>query len=293
MSDSLLPDSGLTLGPQLLYAVVLLAAVAHAVWNALLKSVGDRLLMMAAIRAVGFAYGLAMLPFVELPRGLTWLWLAAAVAAHLLYFVLLIESYRLGDMSVVYPVARGTAPLLLAAASFLSIGETLSIAQVAAVALTSLGLLVLVLGKGSGGAAIRVALANSVAIALYSLAGGIGVRSAASVLGFQVWLELLLGACVLAWVPLARDRARIAGFVAAHARTGLLAGAVSVAGYLAFLLAARHLPLAPVAALRETSLIFGTVIGAIAFREPFGGRRIAAAILVAGGVAALAVLGKS
>jgi drug/metabolite transporter (DMT)-like permease len=279
--------------PGLLYGAVLLAAVAHAVWNALLKSVDDRLLMMAAIRTVGFVYGLALAPLVEMPHGITWLWLALAVAAHLVYFVLLIESYRLGDMSVVYPVARGTAPLLLAAAAFVSIGETLSVAQIVAVALTSLGLFVLVFGKGSSRAAIMVALATSVSIAMYSLIGGIGVRSAGSVLSFQVWLELLLGASVLSYAPLARDRAQIARFLAAHARTGLIAGVVSMAGYLAFLLAARHLPLAPVAALRETSLIFGTVIGAIAFREPFGLRRVAAAMLVAAGVVALALLGRS
>lgn len=279
--------------PTLLYAVVLLAAVAHAAWNALLKSVGDRLLMMAAIRTVGLVYGLAMAPFVALPSGITWLWLAMAVAAHLVYFVLLIESYRLGDMSIVYPVARGTAPLLLAAAAFVAIGETLSVAQLAAVALTSLGLLVLVLGKGGSRVAIMVALATSVSIALYSLIGGIGVRSAGSVLSFQVWLELLLGVAVVSYVPLARDRSQIARFLAASARTGLVAGIVSVAGFLTFLLAARHLPLAPVVALRETSLIFGTVIGAIAFREPFGLRRVAAATLVASGVVALALLGKS
>lgn len=280
------------MGPGLLYAAVLLAAVAHAVWNALLKSVEDRLLMMAAIRTVGLVYGLAMAPFVEMPRGLTWLWLALAVAAHLVYFVLLIESYRLGDMSIVYPVARGTAPLLLAAAAFLAIGERLSAAQIVAVALTSLGLFVLVFGRGSSRIAITVALATSVSIATYSLVGGIGVRSAGNVLSFQVWLELLLGASVLSYVPLARNRMQIARFLGAHAGTGLIAGVVSMAGYLAFLLAARYLPLAPVAALRETSLIFGTVIGAIAFREPFGARRIAAAILVATGVVALAFLGK-
>jgi drug/metabolite transporter (DMT)-like permease len=283
----------MTIVPGLLYAIVLLAAVAHAVWNALLKSVGDRLLMMAAIRTVGFVYGLAMAPFVEMPHGITWLWLALAVAAHLVYFVLLIESYRLGDMSIVYPVARGTAPLLLAAGAFFSIGETLSMAQVVAVGLTSLGLFVLVFGKGSSRAAIGVALATSISIALYSLIGGLGVRSAGSVLSFQVWLELLLGASVLSYVPLARSRAQIARFLGASAGTGLFAGVVSMGGYLAFLLAARHLPLAPVAALRETSLIFGTVIGAIAFREPFGRRRVAAAILVASGVVALAFLGKS
>jgi drug/metabolite transporter (DMT)-like permease len=283
----------MTTAPDVLYAAVLLAAVAHAVWNALLKSVDDRLLMMTAIRSVGLVYGLTMMWFVELPHGITWLWLVSAVAAHLVYFVLLIESYRLGDMSVVYPIARGSAPLLLALAAFVSIGETLSLGQVAAIALTSLGLFVLVFGRGSRRVAILAALATSVSIALYSLIGGIGVRAAGDVLSFQVWLELLLGLSVLSYLPIARDRAQIAHFVRRRAATGLAAGLISMAGFLAFLWAARYLPLAPVAALRETSLIFGAVIGTVAFREPFGRRRVAAATLVASGVVALAFLGRS
>lgn len=278
------------MAPEILYGLVLLAAIAHAAWNALLKSVADRLLMMAAIRLVGFCYGLVMIWMVPLPQGETWAWLFCATAAHLVYFALLIESYRLGDMSVVYPVARGTAPLLLALLAYLMIGETLSIAQMAAVALSSLGLLVLVAGRGTSRAAAAVALATSVSIAGYSLLGGVGVRSAPDALSFQVWLELLLGASMLPYTALMRPRAGILAFVRHDGRTGLIAGAVSVVGYLAFLVAARVLPLAPVAALRESSLIFGAVIGAVVFREAFGVRRVIAATFVAAGIVALALL---
>lgn len=278
------------MAPEMLYGLVLLAAIAHAAWNALLKSVADRLLMMAAIRSVGFCYGLVMIWMVPLPQGETWAWLFCATAAHLVYFALLIESYRLGDMSVVYPVARGTAPLLLALLAYLTIGETLSIAQMAAVALSSLGLLVLVAGRGTSRAAAAVALATSVSIAGYSLLGGIGVRSAPDALSFQVWLELLLGASMLPYAALMRPRAGILAFVRHDGRTGLIAGAVSVMGFLAFLVAARELPLAPVAALRESSLIFGAVIGAVVFREAFGVRRVIAATFVAAGIVALALL---
>jgi drug/metabolite transporter (DMT)-like permease len=280
------------MSPELLYGLVLLAAIAHAGWNALLKSVSDRLLMMGAIRAVGLAYAVVMIPIVPLPQGVTWLWLLCATAAHLVYFVLLIESYRLGDMSVVYPIARGTAPLLLAIFAFFAIGETLSIAQLAAVAMTSVGLLVLVVGRGTEPSAIGFALATSVSIAGYSLVGGIGVRSAPDVLSFQVWLEAMLGLSVLLYASLRRSSGEIAVFVRRHGRSGVLAGLVSMAGYLAFLLAARSLPLAPVAALRESSLIFGAVIGTVVFKEAFGARRVAAAVLVAGGIMALALLGR-
>lgn len=278
------------MAPEFLYGLVLLAAIAHAAWNALLKSVADRLLMMAAIRLVGFGYGLVMIWVVPLPQGETWVWLLSAVAAHLLYFALLIESYRVGDMSVVYPVARGTAPLLLALLAFVTIGEMLSTAQMAAVALSSFGLLALVVGRGTSRAAIAMAFATSGSIAGYSLLGGIGVRSAPDALCFQVWLELLLGLSMLPCAGLVRPRSEIPDFVRRDGRAGLFAGAISVVGYLAFLLAARVLPLAPVAALRESSLIFGAVIGAVVFREAFGFRRVAAATFVAAGIVALALL---
>jgi drug/metabolite transporter (DMT)-like permease len=278
------------MAPEFLYGLVLLAAIAHAAWNALLKSVADRLLMMAAIRLVGLGYGLVMVWVVPLPQGETWVWLLSATVAHLVYFVLLIESYRVGDMSVVYPVARGTAPLLLALLAFVTIGEMLSIAQMIAVALSSFGLLVLVIGRGTSRAAVMVALATSVSIAGYSLLGGIGVRSAPDALCFQVWLELLLGLSMLPYAALVRPRTEIRAFVQRDGRTGLFAGAISVAGYLAFLLAARSLALAPVAALRESSLIFGAVFGAVVFKEAFGVRRIVAATFVAAGIVALALL---
>lgn len=160
----------------------------------------------------------------------------------------------------------------------------------AAVALSSLGLLTLVIGRGTSRPAIAVAMATSVSIAGYSLLGGIGVRSAPDALCFQVWLELLLGVTMLPYAALVRSPGEIAAFVDRHGRVGLFAGLISMAGYLAFLVAARALPLAPVAALRESSLIFGTVIGAVVFREAFGVRRIIAATFVAAGIVALALL---
>jgi drug/metabolite transporter (DMT)-like permease len=127
----------MTPSPLLLYGLVLLSAVAHATWNALVKSAGDRLLMMAAIRLVGLTYGLVVLPFVPLPSPVVWMWLAFATVAVFAYYGLLIQSYRVGDMSLVYPIARGAAPVLLALIAFLAIDERLSLLQIAAVALTS------------------------------------------------------------------------------------------------------------------------------------------------------------
>jgi drug/metabolite transporter (DMT)-like permease len=278
------------LSPLSLYTLVFLSAVAHASWNALVKNAGDRLLMMGAIRAVGLTYGLVMLPFVPWPSAVTVGWLTCATVAVFAYYGLLIQSYRIGDMSLVYPIARGSAPILLALIAFLTIDERLSSLQIASVTLTSAGILMLVVGKGGDRIAIALAIATGISIAAYSFFGALGVRASADVLGFQAWLEILTGIGMVSFIAIRRGSA-IGAFIRVHYPMGLLAGVLSVAGYLAYLAAAQILPLGPVSALRESSVIFGTVIGAIALREGFAARRIAAAIMVTSGVVALALAG--
>jgi len=278
------------LSPLSLYTLVFLSAVAHASWNALVKNADDRLLMMGAIRAVGLTYGLVMLPFVPWPSAVTVGWLTCATVAVFAYYGLLIQSYRIGDMSLVYPIARGAAPILLALIAFLTINERLSSLQIAAVTLTSAGILMLVVGKGGDRIAIALAIATGISIAAYSFFGALGVRASADVLGFQAWLEILTGIGMVSFIAIRRGSA-IGAFIRVHYPMGLLAGVLSVAGYLAYLAAAQILPLGPVSALRESSVIFGTVIGAIALREGFAARRIAAAIMVTSGVVALALAG--
>ena len=192
-------------------------------------------------------------------------------------------------MSLVYPIARGAAPVLLALIAFLTIDERLNLLQIAAVILTSAGILVLVVGKGGDRIAIALAISTGISIAAYSFFGALGVRASADVLGFQAWLEILTGFGMLSFVAMRRWSV-IAAFVRLTT-PGLLAGILSVAGHLIYLAAAQVLPLGPVPALRESSVIFGTVIGTVALRGRFAARRIAAAIMVTCGVAALAVAG--
>lgn len=266
---------------------MLLAALAHAVWNALVKSAGDPVLMMAAIRTVGLGFALAVLPFVPWPDPSTWIWLALASVATFAYYFLLIESYRIGDLSQVYPLARGSAPVLLSLIALIGANERLAPLQIAAIILIAIGISVLVIGKGVDRTAVGISLATGLSIATYSFLGGVGVRSSASILGFQAWLEFITGIGLLTFVAVRRPPG-IGAFVRSSGTTGLLAGVLSVAGYLAFLAAAKVLPLAPISALRECSVIFGAVIGAMVLKEPFGARRIVAAGLVACGVVTLA-----
>ena len=270
-----------------LYGLVILSAIAHATWNALMKQAADRMLTMAALRFTGLVIGLCALPFVDWPAAESWKWLLLTAAVMFGYYVLLVRSYGAGDMSVVYPLARGLAPVLTTVAAALAIGETLNAGQTAAVALISLGIMVLALSAGAKRNAVLLALATGVSVAAYSFFGGLGVRAAGTVLGFQACLEIVTGAGTVGYVAVVR-RADLKAFARKHGHVGVLAGAISVMGFLAFLAAAQRLPLGPVTALRETSVIFGAVIGTVVLKEGFGPRRITAALMVVLGIAVLA-----
>jgi len=270
-----------------LYGLVILSAVANATWNALMKSSGDRMLTMAAVRFVGLVIGLCTLPFVDWPAEASWKWLGLTASVMFGYYVLLVRSYGAGDMSVVYPLARGLAPVLTTVAAVLVIGETLNAGQTAAVALISLGIMALSFGAGAGRNAVLLALATGLSVATYSFFGGMGVRAAGTVLGFQACLEIVTGLGTVGYVAVVR-RADLGAYIRRGAALGVLAGVISVIGFLAFLAAAQRLPLGPVTALRETSVIFGAVIGTLVLKEGFGLRRITAATMVVVGIALLA-----
>jgi uncharacterized membrane protein len=136
---------------------------------------------------------------------------------------------------------------------------------------------------------VGFALATGVSVATYSFFGGLGVRAAGTVLGFQACLEVITGLGMVGYA-LATRRAQLPAYFRRHGAIGLLAGVISVLGFLAFLLAARSLPLGPVVALRETSVIFGAVLGTVVLKEGFGLRRMAASALIVGGIALLALL---
>lgn len=275
--------------PLVLYGLVVCSAIAHSIWNALVKSAGDRMLTMVMLRAAGLCLGLAALPFVDWPAPESWKWLALTASVHFGYYALLIRSYGLGDMSVVYPLARGIAPVVTVLVAFFAIGEALSPLHMLAVGLISLGITALSFGAGASREAVGFALATGLSVAAYSFFSGMGVRMAGTVLGFQACLEIVTGLGMVGYALVTR-RAELPAYARRHGAIGLLAGVISVAGYLAFLLAVQSLPLGPVVALRETSVIFGAIIGTLTLKEGFGPRRIVASVLVVAGIALLAVL---
>jgi drug/metabolite transporter (DMT)-like permease len=288
LSDSV---AGQEMPDEAIYGVVLLAALAHALWNAMLKASSDRLLTLATIRTVGLVIGCMLVFVVPMPAPKSWPFLIAAIFVHYAYYACMLGGYRVGDLSQVYPIARGLAPLLVAGLAASLLGEHLTVGQLVAVLLTSTGIVVLAFNRGAPRkGAVPFAVATGVTIAGYTFLNGLGVRLGGTVLGYLALLEIGTGSGVLL-VTVLRRHAEINVFARMQGLRGIAAGFLSVGGYLAGLWAIALLPMGPVTAVRETSVVFGAIIGVLVLRESLGPRRIAAACLVATGIVALTLLG--
>ncbi|MFB7246092.1 EamA family transporter [Streptomyces populi] len=270
----------------LVAAAVLLAAVTHAGWNALAHRIEDKLVGFTLIAGGGVLVGLAMAPFAPLPASGAWPYLIASAFVHVAYTLLLMRSFRLGDFGQAYPIARGTAPLLVTVPAALFAHEVPDRWAASGVALSCAGLTGVALwglrGRRPNWPAIGAALATGVTIAGYTVVDGLGVRASGTSLGYIAWLMALQGVAVPAYM-LYRRRGGTLALLRPHAAVGLLGAALSVAAYGLVLWAQTRAELAPVAALRESSIIVGAAIGAVFFKERFGAPRIAAAgVLVVG-----------
>ncbi|MFI7242848.1 DMT family transporter [Streptomyces qinglanensis] len=322
-------------------AAVLAAALTHATWNALAHGIRDQLLAFTLVGSGGALCGAALACFVPLPAAGAWPPLLFSAALHVVYQALLMRSFRMGEFGQMYPIARGTAPLVVTVLAAVFVHEMPDGWQLAGVLLASAGLVGVALwglrgagrsphaGSGSaadsGGAAsdvddavsdvddavsgsgdavsgsdgvpsgsgtsagpqwpaLTAAVCTGLAIASYTVVDGVGVRAAGSPLGYIAWLMLLEGLAIPVWALLTRRRALVAELRPVALR-GLLGGALSVLAYGLVLWAQTRAPLAPVAALRESSIIAGAAIGALFFKERFGWPRTAASVLMVGGIA--------
>lgn len=271
------------------FAVVLGAALLHAAWNAFAKSSADKLVATTLVAGSSGVIGLAIALWLPFPAVASWPHLAASTAIHLVYFALLAAAYRVGDLSIVYPVMRGTAPLLTAIAS-LALAVEITRGELAGVLLLSAGIGLLALEAMRAGAAnpraLTLALANAVVIASYTLADGYGARASGHPVSYAMWLFAFTALPLVVYVLATRPGALQRAVSAAPLR--VLAGGLCVAGAYGFVLwAMTRAPIALVAALRETSVIFGLAIAALMLRERFGALRIAACVLVALGAAVI------
>ncbi|MFG2900301.1 EamA family transporter [Streptomyces zaomyceticus] len=268
---------------------VLVAAVTHASWNAIAHHIKDQLLSFTLISGGGALVGLVTALFVPLPAAGAWPYLVASALLHIGYMALLMRSFTLGDFGQMYPIARGTAPLIVTAFAAVFVDEVPDAWQLLGVAVACAGLAGLAVWgvRGGGGRprwpALLAASATGLSIALYTVVDGVGVRASGSPLGYIAWLMILQGLAIPAYALWTR-RAALLPRLRPHAARGLLGAVLSVAAYALVLWAQTKAPLAPIAALRESSIIVGAAIGAVFFKERFGGPRIAAAGLMVVGI---------
>ncbi|MET9897985.1 DMT family transporter [Streptomyces sp. NPDC006446] len=271
----------------LVTAAVLLAAVTHASWNAIAHRITDKLVGFTLIAGGGMLIGLAMVPFVAFPASGAWPYLIASALIHIAYYVLLMRSFRLGDFGQAYPIARGTAPLIVTVLAAVFAHEVPDGWAASGVALSCAGLTGVALwglrGRRPNWAAIGAALATGVSIAAYTVVDGLGVRASGTSLGYIAWLMAIEGVVIPAYA-LYRWRGGTVSALRPFAAVGFLGAALSVMAYGLVLWAQTRAELAPIAALRESSIIVGAAIGAVFFKERFGAPRIAAAGLLVVGI---------
>jgi drug/metabolite transporter (DMT)-like permease len=273
----------------LVFSAVLVAAVLHAGWNALVKVGLDRFLSVTLIALAAGLVSLLAVPFVAFPRPAAWPWLLASTALHTGYKLFLIQAYRAGDLGQVYPIARGAAPLLVSVIMMLGFAEMLSPLAMLGVILLVVGvwLMSLLGGRERGrleARAVLFALGTSVFIASYTLTDGLGARVNGSAHGYAVWLFLIDGVLMLVVLMAVRGASSLSA-LRPYWRSGLAGGAMSLGAYWIVIWAMTVAPIALVAALRETSVLFAAAISVVILREPLTRWRALAAVTIVAGVA--------
>jgi len=269
---------------------VLAAALIHAIWNAWVKTGHDQLISITGIAAGAALTALVVAPFSAAPASASWPYIGASVGLHVVYMIALSQAYRYSDFSSAYPVARGTAPVLVFAWSVLFLQELMSVRGMAAVMGIMLGILVFSTRRlGTvmhDRKALFYALLTSVFIAAYTVVDGIGVRRSGSVSGYMVWMTTLEFFPLMLYTYWRRGP-RLFRELKQNVGPMLFGGVMAMGGYWIIIWAMTQAPIAMVAALRESSIIIAALIGAYYFKEPAGMRRVVAAVIVCLGVVVL------
>ena len=273
---------------------VLGGAMLHASWNAMIKSGGDKAADTALVTIAGAVIALPFLLWFGLPQAAAWPFLLASTVIHVGYYIALVEAYEHGELGLTYPIMRGFAPLLVALASSAFIGEVPSPAAWLGIVGITLG--VAMVGLAHPGEALhhrkalRFAFANAAIIAVYTLVDGLGVRGNGDALTYVLMLFVLDGFAYPLGVWLRRSPAARRRLVA-HARrrwpVALLGGGASIGSYAIALWAMTRAPVASVAALRETSVLFAALLGTLLLKERFGVQRALGTGVIVAGVMAL------
>lgn len=265
--------------------LVLFGALLHASWNALVKAGTDKSLDAALIAAGAAACAIPFLPFLPMPPAAALPFILGSAVLQFAYFRLVAAAYTVGDIGLVYPLMRGVAPLIVAASSSLFLDETLTYGTLAGIAVISAGIMTLAFEARHGGKqAIILALINAVVIAGYTFVDGIGARTSGNAISYTLWMSLLPPVLLFSWAFFQRGFKPVFVHVKRNWWRGLLGGAGSIISYGLALWAMTKAPVAVVAALRETSILFAIVISVFILKETASIWRYVAAAIIAAGV---------
>jgi drug/metabolite transporter (DMT)-like permease len=271
----------------LVLACVMGAAILHASWNAVLRGGGDRLwsmtLMMFSVTIVT-AIGAFFIPW---PNAASWPYVIASALIHVGYNLALVRTYRLGDLGQVYPISRGSSPVLVSLGALVFAHETLSVAAAIGIALVSGGIVSLAFqGRNLRADFLPAALTTGVLIGAYTVVDGIGVRLSGDSLAYadSTFLLWSLATPFIYWAM----RGKPPAYTRAQTIMALIGGIVSILAYGIVIWAMQHAAMGVVSALRETSVVWAAIIGRIFLKEKLTLRRMASCIAIAAGAACLA-----
>lgn len=276
-----------------LLLIILATGLMHATWNAVVKGGPDTWISAGLVMGVTALVPLAALPFLPWPSAVAWPWLIYTGVVHTIYQAVLVYAYRIGDLGRVYPIARGTAPALVALASLPLLGETLEFGAVLGIGIIVIGILTLALEPARHSALHRkslfFALITGFLIAAYSMIDAVGIRAALAAgdapITYIAWL-FVFGSTPFSAYILIRRRRHLAAYRGRHGAIAVAAGLVALGGYGLVVWAYSRGATAPIAALRESGVIFAALIGSLMFHEGrWRQRALAACLFVAGAVA--------
>ncbi|WP_022952351.1 DMT family transporter [Leucothrix mucor] len=272
--------------------LVLLAALLHASWNFLVKQADDKLLSMSAVVMGHVPFAVIALFIVPLPTWETWPYLLASTAFHTGYQWFLLNAYRFGDLSQVYPLARGVAPLLVTLISVMVLGVVLSGMQFAAIALIGLGIISLVMVRavntGIDIKSISLALITGCFISGYSITDGLGARVAGTAVGYYAFGSLVNATVWFIYIRL-KSPGLMTRLITQHAGLSLMGGGASFSAYSLVVWAFTMAPIALVTAVRETSIIFAMLLGTLLLKERLGWQKVFAVVMTVLGVLVLRI----
>ena len=278
----------------LILSAVLFAALLHATWNAMIKVSGDRLIIMGVTTATTSLLILPILFYLPLPEPESWPYLILSACVHTFYMLVLVRAYGLGDFAQVYPLSRGSAPLLTGTLGFLILNESMQSSELFGMLLIVVGIFGLALETSAGvlrlsRPALFYSLLTGSCITTYSLVDGIGVRLSGNSLSFIVWMFFLDGFLVPLIAFTRRPRTVFFNTIKTVWKTGLLVSLLSTTGYAIIVWAFSQERIAPVAVLRETSVLFAMLISVLIIKEAFSTLRVLIVSVILTGIILLGI----